>query len=316
MTLEDAIGFYLEELRRRNYSERTREEYGYDLGHLSRFLKQKAIDDVQVITSTILTEYQRWLFYLPMKNGGTRGVGTQNKIMAPVKRLFRFLQIEGVIARDPARDLEYGREPRRLPRQVLTPKEARKILETVDTSTTKGYRARTILEVFYATGIRRSELINLRLSDVNLEEELLRVQNGKGGHDRMVPLSGVACRYLETYVKGIRPKFAKNPQDDHLFLSTVGTPVHKDTLNYLMKLHTRRAGVKKHVTCHVWRHTCATHLVQNQANLRHVQEMLGHRSLSTTERYLSLTITDLKEAHRKFHPREKETGRERKNLAD
>ena len=309
MKIEEAIAAWLTELERRNYGERTRREYGYDLGHLRRFLAGKGIEEVEAMTSTTLTEYQRWLFYLPTKQDGARGVGTQNKILVPAKGLFRFLKAEGILMRDPACDLEYGREPRRLPRNVLTPKEAEKILKSIDTGNSRGYRARTILEVFYATGIRRNELIGLRLGDVNLEEGLLRINSGKGGHDRVVPLGSVAARYLETYIKGIRPQWVKNPRLDHLFLSTVGKPLERSALNHLVKLHARKAGVQKHVTCHVWRHTCATHLVQNRANLRHVQEMLGHRSLATTEHYLHLTIADLKEAHRKFHPREKSVSR-------
>jgi integrase/recombinase XerD len=305
MKIEEAIAMYLDELRRRNYAARTLQEYGYDLGDLCRFLEGKNLPEVEKISSTVLSDYQRWLFYQPTEQGTARSVGTQNKKIAPVRGLFRFLTVEGIVMRDPAKDLERGREPRRLPRNILTPREAKRILDGIATDTVKGYRARVILEVFYATGIRRNELINLRVGDVNLDEELLTVREGKGGHDRVVPLSSMACRFLETYLKGIRPKIVKNPNDDHLFLSMWGKIMDKDALNVMIKRHTRQAGVKKHVTCHVWRHTCATHLVQNNANLRHVQEMLGHRSLTTTERYLQLTVTDLKQAHRKFHPREK-----------
>ncbi len=305
MKIEEGMAMYFDELRRRNYATRTVEEYGYDLDVMRRFLAEKNIVEVQAVTSAALSDYQRWLFYQPTQQGTARSAGTQNKMLAPVKRLFRFLTIEGIIMRDPAKDLERGREPHRLPRNILTPREAKRIIETVDTTHVRGYRARTILEVLYATGIRSSELINLRLTDVNLDDELLRINGGKGGHDRIVPLSATACRFLETYVKGIRPRLAKSVTQDQLFLSSTGKAMHKDSINLLIKLHTRKAGLKKHVTCHVWRHTCATHLVQNNANLRHVQEMLGHRSLTTTERYLQLTVTDLKQAHRKFHPREK-----------
>ena len=305
MKIEEGMTMYFDELRRRNYAARTIEEYGYDLDVMRRFLAEKNIVEVQAITGAALSDYQRWLFYQPTMQGMARSVGTQNKMLAPVKRLFRFLTVEGIIVRDPAKDLERGREPHRLPRNILTPREAKRIIETIDTSHVRGYRARTVLEVLYATGIRSSELINLRLGDVNCDEELLTVRQGKGGHDRVVPLSAVACRFLETYVKGIRPRLAKSITQDHLFLSSRGKAMDKDSINLLIKLHTRKAGLKKHVTCHVWRHTCATHLVQNNANLRHVQEMLGHRSLTTTERYLQLTVTDLKQAHRKFHPREK-----------
>lgn len=220
-----------------------------------------------------------------------------------MKSFFRFLKHGGYLTRNPAEAFEYAREPRTLPRNVLTPREASKIIDSVDTTTALGYRDRTILEVFYATGIRRTELRNLTVANVNLEEELLRINGGKGGHDRVVPLSAVACKFLETYIKGIRPQLASGKSTDRLFLSFRGNPIDAHTICDIAKKYARLAKVKKHVTPHVWRHTCATHLVKNNANLRHVQDMLGHRSLATTEKYLRLTITDLKEAHRKFHPR-------------
>jgi integrase/recombinase XerD len=146
---------------------------------------------------------------------------------------------------------------------------------------------------------------------VNLDEELLRVNEGKGGKDRVVPLSRIACSMIETYLKAVRPQLVPKTGRgargcDRLFVSNRGQKLDRNTVGLLVKRHAKLAGVKKHVTCHVWRHTCATHLLKNNANLRHVQALLGHASLATTERYLRLTITDLKEAHRRFHPREKE----------
>ena len=280
-------------------------DYGYNLGSFFRFLEQKAITDVQGITTATLTDFQRWFYYQPTKRGQARGVVNQNLVLATVKSFFRFLKNEGFIHGNPAEAVEYAREPRSLPRNVLTPKEANRIIDSIDTTTALGYRDRTILEVFYATGVRNQELRNLTVADANLEEELLRVNGGKGGHDRVVPLSRVACKFLETYLKGIRPQLVGGKATDKLFVSFRGNPIDGHTVGDVVKKYARLASVKKHVTPHVWRHTCATHLVKNEANLRHVQDILGHRSLHTTERYLSLTITDLKEAHRKFHPREK-----------
>jgi integrase/recombinase XerD len=256
-----------------------------------------------------LLDFQRWFYYQPTKRGHARGVVNQNLVLATVKSFCRFLKNEGYIHADPAEAVEYAREPRSLPRNVLTPKEANRIIDLIDTTTALGYRDRAILEVFYATGIRRTELRNLIIADVNLEEELLRVNSGKGGHDRVVPLSRVACKFLETYIKGVRPQLVGGKTTDKLFVSMRGNPIDAHTVGDVVKKYARLANVKKHVTPHVWRHTCATHLVKNEANLRHVQDILGHRSLSTTERYLRLTITDLKEAHRKFHPREHRDGK-------
>ena len=131
------------------------------------------------------------------------------------------------------------------------------------------------------------------------------MNHGKGARDRVTPLGQIASRFLETYLNGIRPQLLGQRYSDRLFLSYRGNPIDAHSVGDLVKRHAGRAGVKKHVTPHVLRHTCATHLVKNNANLRHVQELLGHGSLATTERYLRLTIADLKAAHARFHPREK-----------
>ncbi|MGE5733775.1 MAG: tyrosine-type recombinase/integrase [Acidobacteriota bacterium] len=142
------------------------------------------------------------------------------------------------------------------------------------------------------------------LSDVNLEQGLIRITLGKGAHDRVVPLGAKAVSALDDYLERGRPELLGQAHTDRLFVSYRGHPLDPHTLGALVKKRAQSAHVKKLVTPHVWRHTCATHLVQNHASLRHVQDLLGHRSVSTTERYLRLTITDLKEAHAKFHPRE------------
>lgn len=272
------------------------------------FLRGQNITDAQAITTGTLTDYQRDLFYRPTNRGTARSITHQNHALSVIKGFFRFLKYEGYLAASPADALAMAREPQTLPRQVLTPQEARKILETPDTGCLIGYRDRTILEVFYATGIRKTELRHLTVANVNFEEELLRINGGKGGKDRVVPLTRLACSFLENYIKAVRPELLRGQVTDRLFISARALPIGTNTVGDLVTKYAKLAGVKKHVTCHVWRHTCATHLVKNKANLRHVQEMLGHRQLSTTERYLHLTITDLKEAHRKFHPRERGTG--------
>lgn len=305
MQLDELLHRFQSELQIRNYSPRTISDYGYSIGLLLRFLDQRQITDIQSVTATTVADFQRWVYYQPTKQGTPRGVVNQNGILAAVKSFCRFLKVEGYLAADPAEAIEYAREPRSLPRNVLTPQEAKRIIESVDTTTVLGYRDRTILEVLYATGIRNEELRNLTVADVNLEEGLLRVNHGKGDKDRVTPLGQVASRFLETYLNGIRPQLLGERHSDRLFLSFRGNPIDAHSVGDLVKRHAKLARVKKHVTPHVWRHTCATHLVKNNANLRHVQDLLGHGSLATTERYLRLTIADLKEAHARFHPREK-----------
>ncbi len=304
--MNEYVQSFLEDLEVRNYSARTIADYGYHLNLWNRFLRRKRIKELPRISDATLAEFQRWLFYLPTQRGKVRGVLHQNTVLAAIKSFFRFLKTEGLIVHDPAAALDYARQPKSLPRNVLTPQEAKQILDQVDTKTPLGKRDRAILEVFYATGIRKAELRNLLTGDLDLAGGLLRITLGKGARDRVVPLGSLAVTALEDYLSHARPQLLGTGHTEQLFISYRGNPLDPHTLGSLVKRHAQSAHIKKVVTPHVWRHTCATHLVQNHANLRHVQDLLGHRSLATTERYLRLTITDLKEAHAKFHPREKE----------
>ena len=328
--MEALVERFLGDLDIRNFSQFTLSGYRSNLEHLKTFLKERGIETPAMATAYVMAEFQRWVFSRPvykhfvLQVGAQRSVANQNRILIQAKAFFAFLQKEGYLLKNPMEEVEYAREPTTLPKNILTPEEAQKIIEVVDVSNPLGYRDRTILEVFYATGIRSRELINLCVENINLEEELLRVNSGKCAKDRVVPLSKIACRFLETYIKGVRPELGirnvklgmKNGKSEggaemrndfnRLFLSNRGKPLDPFNLGKMVKKYARLAGVAKRVTCHVWRHSCATHLLKNRANLRHVQEILGHRSLATTERYLHLTITDLKAAHSMYHPREKE----------
>ena len=314
MTWEMLAARYLQHLEILNQSPHTRRTVRSYLKHWHTFADEIKLADAQAVTTGTMLDFQRWLFYRPTWRNTQRGILSQNRVLGGIKSFFIFLHQEGIVARNPAEGITLAREPQRLPRNILTPQEARKIIETPDTGTLLGYRDRTIFEVLYATGIRKSELMNLTVADVNLEEELLRINGGKGAKDRVAPLTRVACSFLENYIKAIRPELLGGRQTDRLFVSRRGNPMAKNTVSQMVEKYARLSKVKKHVTCHLWRHSCATHLLKNNANLRHVQQILGHASLATTERYLRLTITDLKEAHRKFHPREQQQRRKEAHL--
>jgi integrase/recombinase XerD len=308
--IDNLLDRYRAELTLRNYSPHTIAKQCAALSLLFRFVNETQQDDLTGLTTGTLHDFQRWHFYQPTNRGTARCVAYQNRVLAAVKGLFKFMLAENLIARDPAAPLAYAREPETLPRNVLTPREARKIIEAPDVQSVLGYRDRTILEVLYSTGIRKQELMNLTVADVQLEEELLRINGGKGAKDRVVPLTAVACSFLESYINAIRPQLLGKNASRQLFLSQRGRPIARNTLGGIVEKYAELARIKKRVTCHLWRHSCATHLLQNKANLRHVQEILGHRSLATTERYLHLTITELKAAHVKCHPRERDHRRE------
>jgi integrase/recombinase XerD len=220
----------------------------------------------------------------------------------------RFLKGEDYLTQDPGRDVPYAKTPKRLPRSILTRKEVTKLLRSPDTHSLMGYRDRAMLEVFYSTGLRNSELGALRVDDVDTDEGFVRVNLGKGGKDRVVPMGRIACRYVENYIKAVRPHLVKGQDNGYLFLSLQGYRMARAVIACVVRKYARKAELGKTVTAHTLRHTCATQMMRNKANLRHIQELLGHACLSTTQVYTSVTITDLKEAHKKYHPRERDRG--------
>jgi len=261
------------------------------------------------VTAGVILDWQKHLADEINNRGGISIVNTQNQHLASLAGFFAYLRQADYLAHDPARDIEYARTPQRLPKAVLTVPEVKKLLKVPDVNTVLGYRDRTILEMLYSTGARRQELLNLTLDDLDLDTGILMIRQGKGGKDRVIPIGKIAAKYLETYLSGIRPEILRNaadPRFKQLFVSLRGKVLSKNALADLVAKYARLARLKTPVTPHTFRHTCATHMIRNRAGIRHVQDMLGHAQLSTTERYIRLTITDLKEAHNRFHPREKD----------
>ena len=310
MTTEQLLHEYRLHLKTLNRTKRTIH------AHISRnrrffaWAEERGISHPSEVTAQVLIDYQRYLAEYINKDGRLNSVQVRNQYLAVVVSFFAWLRRSGHIAHNPTADLEYAKVPDRMPRSVLTLADMRKLLRQPDTSTVLGFRDRTIMEVLYSTGLRRAELVDLDIEDVNLDTGLLMVREGKGGKDRVVPIGKVASRYLETYLNGIRCellKSASHPATGALFLSVRGTRLSIDALNDMIPKYARRAGLTVSVSPHSFRHTCATHMIRNNAGIRHVQQILGHRNLSSTQKYIRLTITDLKEAHSKYHPREQDT---------
>lgn len=189
--------------------------------------------------------------------------------------------------------------------------EVKKLLEIPDKTTVLGYRDRTILEVLYSSGMRRSELLNLRLDDVDFEAGVLRINAGKGNKDRVVPIGKIASRYLKNYIKEVRERLVKYPELDYVFLSRIGKRISKCMLGLRIKEYAKQAGIEKDISAHTLRATCATHCIRGkkrkeQMHPRYLMELLGHNSMEALNPYLSVSIVDLKEAHNRCHPREKE----------
>jgi integrase/recombinase XerD len=223
-----------------------------------------------------------------------------------VVRFCRYLAETQKIICDPCSRIKLPRRPRRIPRNVLTVRQANRLIGAADPLTHLGLRNRAMVEVLYASGIRNSELRNLKVEDINFADGWLSVRSGKGSKDRTVPLGKAALHYTGLYLEKARPDLAAlHPiHDGYLFLSHAGGRLHAATLNDILEELSAKAGLKKRVTAHALRHTCATALLRGHADIRYICEMLGHSSLASTQIYTKVEITDLKKVHHRCHPRE------------
>jgi len=306
MEIERALFELKRDMKLRGCSPRSLERYMETVRPFLEYLKRLGITDVTAVTREALRDYQAEALERMSAKGKPLAVSTRNGLIRGVKQLYGFLVWEGYLVGDPSRVLVYSKEPKALPRSILSEEEVRKILRAPDTSTVAGYRDKAILEVLYSTGMRNQEVRYLKVGDVDWGEGFVRVEKGKGGKGRVVPMGKVASRWVENYVKGIRPILAeKEPEAPWLFLSVRGGQMSKEALSELVVRLAGKAGVEKRVTPHSFRHACATQMLKNRASLRHVQEMLGHASVQTTQVYTAVSAADLKEAHRKYHPRER-----------
>ena len=255
------------------------------------------------VRSQDLFVYQGELLALRKRDGKSYSTSHQMRQVTVLKSLYGFLHRRGYLLTNPAGSLEYPHVEQRLPRSVLSREEARRLVMAPGTVTPLDLRDRAIFETLYATGIRAGELANLKLDDVDTEERLLRVVLGKGRKDRNVPLTRPAAEAIEAYLLEARSRIRGAKHSTLLFLALRGGRLHDDTLNTLLGAWAKKAGIEKHVTCHTLRHSVATHLLKGGADIRHIQKLLGHASLQTTERYTRVEVSDLKEVLQRAHPR-------------
>ena len=241
--------------------------------------------------------------YLQTLKNKRYAASTIARRLAALKSFYRFMAAEGYIELDPAQVIEAGNKGTRLPR-VLTIGEVEKLLAAPELSNAEGFRDRTMLEMLYATGMRVSELISLKVTDINLNMKYV-LAFGKGSKERLIPLGSVAAGYLEKYLASVRPCLLHdgNKIEKSLFLTVYGNGMTRQRFWQIIKDYGSRAGIRKNLSPHTLRHSFATHLLDNGADLRSVQELLGHSDISTTQIYTHLTNNRLREIYEKAHPR-------------
>jgi integrase/recombinase XerD len=222
-------------------------------------------------------------------------------VVVALKIFFRFLLAKNAIARDPTEALSLPRIERYLP-ETLNELQVQQLIESINTAQPRGLRDRAVIELLYASGLRISELANARLELLNLEERILRV-TGKGNKTRLVPIGRKACEALAAYLSSERPTLVRPKSGSEIFLSARGTKLTTARLWQIVKERARHSGLEANIYPHLLRHSFATHLLGNGADLRIIQEMLGHADISTTQVYTHVDQQRLKAVHRKFHPR-------------
>ncbi len=226
--------------------------------------------------------------------------------LSAVRGLYRYLLAANAIPRDPTEHLESPRPARRLPR-TLSSDDAAALVETPDTTRADGLRDRALLELLYASGLRATEALTLRVDDVNVEAGYV-TPTGKGSRQRLVPVGGEALRWIRRYLEAGRPRLVKRADASALFLNRYGRRLSRQALWALLKKSARRAGVRAPVSPHTLRHSFASHLLEGGADLRSVQAMLGHADVSTTQIYTHLSSSAVRDMYRRFHPRARKAG--------
>ncbi len=288
---------YLSSLKfERNLSENTIAAYKTDLRSFIQFCSSEGVDDLDKITTKTASGFFREL----MKAG--LSASSSSRYFSSIKGFFTFLLENNFINKDPLAALKAPKAKRPLP-EYLTLNEIDRIFESPDTADKYGLRDRAMLEVMYSCGLRVSEVINLELSSLHFESEIIRVF-GKGSKERIVPIGSSAVAWLNRYFNESRPLLVKQrATGNYVFLNSRGTKLSRMGIWKILSAHAQKAEIHKDVHPHIFRHSFATHMIEAGADLRAVQEMLGHVSISTTQIYTHVDRNFVKEEHRQYHPR-------------
>lgn len=263
---------------------------------------ERDLQQPQEITKPILERYQRHLYYYRKENGQPLTFGSQHAMLSPIKSFFKWLTQENYLLYNPASELELPKKPRRLPKTILHIDDIEHIINQTNKDSDEGIRDRAIIETLYSTGIRRAEVTNLTIYDIDIRRHTLMVREGKYQKDRLLPIGERALYWIEKYRLTIRPGYVTGHDSGILFLTDNGEKFKRGTLSNRIKRYITKAGIDVQGSCHLFRHAMATHMLENGADIRFIQAMLGHADLSTTQIYTQVSIEKLKQIHAATHP--------------
>jgi integrase/recombinase XerD len=307
---------YLEWLQVHNYAAPTVQNRQSYLGVFVAWCTERGLVTPREITKPILERYQRSLYTHRKANGEPLTFRAQHARLIPVRAFFKWCAKQNYLLYNPASELELPRLEQRLPKHVLTKTEVEQVLAQPDTSESMGLRDRAILEVFYSTGMRRSELMGLGLFDLDRERGTVMIRQGKGKKDRMIPIGERAIGWIDRYQTQVRPELVVERGNATLFLTQTGEAFTPDRLTQLVRGYVNAANTGKSGSCHLLRHTMATLMLENGADIRYIQAMLGHAELSTTQIYTQVSIRKLKEIHSATHPAKARSARMKADSGD
>ena len=305
LTLAVYADRFLDHMRILNRTPKAVRSHWHGVKYFLRWAQERDLVRPHQVTHPILQGYQRSLWRYRKANGKPLSVSSQRSRLGAVKTFFSWLCKEHVIEANPASDLELPKAERRLPIEALSVAQVETILAVPDVADPLGIRDRALLELLYSTGIRRTETARLRLADLNREKRILWVRFGKGRKDRVVPVGHRALAWVEKYIEDVRPLLAVDPAEQSLFLTGYGEAFNEDVLgrrvhDYIVKAGIAREGIGPHLL----RHTCATHMLEGGADIRFIQQLLGHEKLETTAIYTEVNIDQLQAVHARTHPAE------------
>ena len=295
LDVANEITGFVNRLKASNYAESTLISYRRNLAHFERHLLARNLQDLRAVTPQVIFEYQHIVVGLPLAEG------TKAMRIRAVKRLFEHLVDLHRLLINPAEGFMNTCRRHRKIGPVLTLEEMKSLLSRPDLSLKIGIRNRAILEVFYSSGIRLRELLKLETIDADLKERVLFVRLGKGLKDRIVPIGKNAAKRLESYLQDVRSEFDTNGRNV-LFLNRSGRPLSGGCVHALIRKYRLAAGIKKPVSPHTLRRTCATHLLQQGVDIRYIQKLLGHKRLETTQAYTKVMPMEVKQTHERTHP--------------
>ncbi len=299
-------------LRVKNWSEETINRRQHSLRRFLRWFEERGSASIQEVTPEIVEAYQRSLFHIGnLRTGKPLRFATQASYMSALAHWFSWACLQKFLPFNPAANIELPKEEKRLPAAFLSLEEVERLINQADVTTKIGIRDRAILEVLYSTAMRRSEVMRLEQFDLDRTRRLIVIRQGKGKKDRVVPIGVRALDWLEKYLREGRQWLAdghgsklrlKRTETPRIFLNNAGRPFHLGPLSAMVRTYLVAAGIDKPGACHILRHTAATLMLENGADLRSLQTLLGHESLNTTQIYTHITIERLRQVHDQTHP--------------